>query len=90
MKTLPAIVLLFMSLTAVAQGVPKGDCATPEPRHDLSGCDFSGRDLSGRDFSGAVLENARFNLKTSVTPPRLHDLVAARGGAVARWSRGCA
>ena len=33
---------------------------------------------------------AALNLKTSITPPRLHDLVAARGGAVARWSRGCA
>ena len=39
---------------AFAQGLPKGDCAAPAPRQDLSGCDFSGRDLAGRDFSGTA------------------------------------
>ena len=39
---------------------------------------------------GLEFSLGRLILKTSITPPRLHDLVAARGGAVARWSRGCA
>nr|MBP6490961.1 pentapeptide repeat-containing protein [Thauera sp.] len=65
---LPIAAALFLATsaaltasTAFAQDLPKGDCAAPAPRQDLSGCDFSGRDLAGRDFSGTVLENARFN-----------------------------
>ena len=58
-------------------------------RPDVMAREVYGRTMKRLALFGAVA-SVPFILKTSVTPPRLHDLVAARGGAVARWSRGCA
>ena len=64
-------VLGAVALGAAAAELPRGDCARPAARTDLSACNLSGAKLAGKDLRGARFGVVDVGLKRRVVDTRI-------------------